>query len=102
MNTAIISGNLTADIDEREINDKSLCKFAVACNQGEQTLFMPVEAWNMAHLPKYLHKGSKVLLQGYLKQDNWETDAKEKRSKIVLVCQKVDFLDPAPRKNGAR
>lgn len=101
MNTTILSGNLTADIEEKEINKKSLCKFTIACNQGEHTLFMPVEAWEMGHLPKYLHKGSRVLAQGFLKQDNWETDKKEKRSRIVLVGSRFEFLDP-PKNNGKR
>jgi len=98
-----MTGNLTADIETREIpaRDKSsdaqhLSKFTLACDTGERVTFMPVEAWNMPHLPQYLTKGSKVLISGALKQNNWETDSGEKRSRIVLNAYKVEFLDPAP------
>jgi single-strand DNA-binding protein len=101
MNQTIITGNLTADIETREIQvrdigEQHICKFTVACNEGERVVFMPVEAWNMPHLPNHLFKGSKVLLSGSLKQDNWETDKGDKRSRIALTAYKVEFLDPAP------
>jgi single-strand DNA-binding protein len=100
-----MTGNLTADIETREINanrgEQHLSKFTLACNEGERVVFIPVEAWNMAHLPEYLSKGSKVLISGALKQDHWETDAGDKRSRIVLTAYKVEFLDPAPE-NPAR
>lgn len=96
MNQTIITGNLTADIESRDIGEQHLSKFTVACNEGERVVFMPVEAWNMPHLPEHLFKGSKVLLSGSLKQDSWENDAGEKRSRIVLTAYKVEFLDPAP------
>lgn len=106
MNQTIITGNLTADIEPREIQvrdigEQHICKFTVACNEGERVVFMPVEAWNMPHLPNHLFKGSKVLLSGSLKQDNWETDAGDKRSRIVLTAYKVEFLDPAPDQGQA-
>jgi single-strand DNA-binding protein len=103
MNQTIMTGNLTADIETRDIqsrdkgsDDQHLSKFTLGCNEGERATFIPVEAWNMPHLPEYLSKGSKVLISGALKQNNWETDAGEKRSRIVLTAYKVEFLDPAP------
>lgn len=93
MNQSILSGNLTADIEIFEAGGKHLCKFTIACNQGERTTFLPVEAWNMEHLPKFLGKGSRVLVSGTLKQDNWETKDGERRSRIVLSAHHVEFLD---------
>lgn len=105
MNQTIITGNLTADIETREIKtsagEQHLSKFTLGCNEGERVVFMPVEAWNMPHLAEHLFKGSKVLIAGSLKQDNWETEAGEKRSRIVLNAFKVDFLDPAPESKPA-
>ena len=106
MNQTIMTGNLTADIETRDIpsrdkrsDDQHLSKFTLACNEGERVTFIPVEAWNMPHLPEYLSKGSKVLISGALKQDNWETKEGDKRSRIVLTAYKVEFLDPAPEKS---
>ncbi|MGB0257658.1 MAG: single-stranded DNA-binding protein [Coraliomargarita sp.] len=95
MNQTILSGNLTADIESREIGKQQLSKFTLACNEGERVVFMPIEAWNMPHLEQYLAKGSKVLIAGSLKQDSWETNTGDKRSRIVLTAHRVEFLDPA-------
>jgi len=105
MNQTIMTGNLTADIETRDIQSRDkgsdelhLRKFTLACNEGERVVFIPVEAWNMPHLPECLSKGAKVLISGALKQDNWETESGDKRSRIVLTAYKVEFLDPAPGK----
>ncbi|WPJ98082.1 single-stranded DNA-binding protein [Coraliomargarita algicola] len=100
MNQTIISGHLTADIETRKVGEQHLSKFRLACNEGERVVFMPVEAWNMPHLAEHLFKGSKVLLSGGLKQESWETDAGEPRSRIVLTAYKVEFLDSAPSRES--
>jgi len=109
MNQTVLTGNLTADIETREIkardkhsDDQHLSKFTLASNEGERVVFMPVEAWNMPHLAEYLFKGSKALISGSLKQENWETEAGDKRSRIVLTAYKVEFLDPAPEQDASR
>jgi single-strand DNA-binding protein len=101
MNQTTMTGNLTADIETLDLGEQHLSKFTLGCNEGERVVFIPVEAWNMPHLAEYLSKGSKVLLSGALKQNNWETDAGDKRSSIVLTAYKVEFLDPAPETSGA-
>ncbi len=98
MNQSVLSGNLTADIETREIGENHVSNFTVACNQGEKTTFLPVEAWNMEHLADYLSKGSKVLVCGPLRQNQWETKEGEKRSRIVLTAYQVEFLDPPAEK----
>jgi single-strand DNA-binding protein len=109
MNQTVITGNLTADIETREIkardkrsDDQHLSKFTLGCNEGERVIFMPIEAWNMPHLAQYLFKGSKVLVSGSLKQEHWETEAGDKRSRIVLTAYKVEFLDPVPEQEPTR
>ncbi len=93
MNIAHITGNLTADIEVVPLRENTLCKFTLACNQGERTLFLPIEVWNQDHLQSYLKKGSKVLLSGYLKQETWQNKEGENRSRIVLVTHNVEFID---------
>lgn len=100
MNQTVITGNLTADIETRDLKlnggDQQVSKFTIASNEGERVVFMPVEAWNMPHLAQFLFKGSRALVAGSLKQENWETEAGDKRSRIVLTAFRVEFLDPAP------
>lgn len=102
MNATHITGYLTADIETIPLNDKSLSKFTIASSQGDRTVFLPVEVWNQDHLPKYLRKGSKVLVSGSLKQESWLNKEGERRSRIVLVGQYVEFLDPKPQDAGER
>lgn len=99
MNQTILSGNLTAEIETREVGEQHLSKFTLACNEGDRVVFLPVEGWNMPHLADYLSKGSKVLVSGSLKQDNWEAENGDKRSRILLTAYKVEFLSP---KTGER
>lgn len=96
MNQTIITGNLTAAIETRDLGEQHLSKFTIGCNEGDRVVFMPVEAWNQPHLAEHLDKGSKVLISGSLKQENWETPKGEKRSRLVLTARRVEFLDPAP------
>lgn len=94
MNQTVISGNLTADIETRTVNKAHLCKFTLAHNMGDKATFLPVEAWDMDWLPERVGKGGRLLASGYLKQENWETDKGEKRSRIVLVARHAEIFSP--------
>ena len=102
MNIAHMTGNLTADVETRKIGEQTLSKLTVACNQGDQTLFLPVEVWNQGHIGDYLGKGSRVLISGALKQESWKNSAGDRRSRIVLVGSSVEFLDPRPEGSKAK
>ena len=104
INTVTISGNLTRD-PERIANDKG-CKFAIAVNERikkneewvDYANFIDVVAWGSLadQVMKQLSKGSPVGIQGRLKQDRWETDSGDKRSKVGVVA----FAMFAPRSSN--
>lgn len=97
MNQIVYSGHLTADIETRPVGEHQVHKFAVAVNEGkERVTFIPTEAWDMPHLEQFLGRGSKVLVQGNLRQSSWETDNGEKRSRFFVRANQVEFLDPPP------
>lgn len=101
MNETIISGRLTADIETREVKDHTIQRFQIACNDlKDEPLFLACECWNMNHLPRFLSKGSRVLLRGNLRENRWKTKDGETRSRLVLAGRKVEFLDP--RKEEAK
>ena len=102
MNTTHISGNLTADVENLQINEKNLTKFTVGCNNGDRALFLPVEVWNQDYLKDFIGKGSRVLVTGHLKQDSWQNKAGERRSRILLVGSHVEFLDFRNAEQGGR
>lgn len=103
-NKAIIAGHLTADPELRFTpTGKACCNFTVAATrrytdpQGEkkeQTLFIDCAAWGAQaeHIKKHKAKGDNLLVEGFLQADQWEDKTTgQKRSKIKLVVEKVEF-----------
>lgn len=99
MNHTIISGNLATDIETKTVNNAHLCKFTLAHNMGDKTTFLPVEAWDMEWLPERVGKGGRIVASGYLKQDSWENDKGEKRSRIVLVARHAEIFSSGSSPN---
>ena len=104
-NKIIIAGNLTRDIEIRYTQSGSAIgntgiattrKFkAQDGSQKEETLFVDVTFFGRsAELAnQYLRKGSKVLLDGRLKLDQWTAQDGSKRSKHSVTVENMQFLD---------
>jgi len=114
INTVFISGNLTADPELNYLpNGTAICKFQVAINSKrkgpdgkdiDEVDFIPVGVWakQAEACGEYLHKGSKVVVQGKLKQERWEDKTTgEKKSKIGVIAWLVQFMDAKPASAGA-
>lgn len=98
MNIVIVSGNLTKDIELRYLNDgTALAHFSIAVNEKykdkEQTHFFEVTVWGKTaeNCAKYLGKGSKVLVQGSLKQESWEKDG-QKHYRVKINAHRIEFI----------
>lgn len=106
--TVTIVGTLTRDPEMRYTpSGVSLASFSVAVNErvkNKQTnqwedgdaSFFDCTVFNQLaeNVAESLQKGSRVILRGRLKQDHWETDSGEKRSKIKVI---VDDIGPELR-----
>lgn len=46
----------------------------------------------------YTKKGTLVAVEGRLQQEKWETDAGEKRNKVVVIAENVEFLEWGDKK----
>lgn len=112
INTVIIGGNLARDVDLKEIaGGRKVAAMVVASNRtylqnGEkkkEVIFMDVDVWGpMAdNCSKYLKKGSPVVVTGRLKQDQWQADSGEKRSRIKVLASNVQFLSMAQSESSA-
>lgn len=44
------------------------------------------------NVAKYMTKGSQVGVSGFLEQQRWENDAGEKRSKVVVIANQIQFI----------
>jgi single-strand DNA-binding protein len=91
------TGNLTKDVDIKQTSSgKSVCSFTIAVNRphSEDTDFFNVEVWGKQaeNCGKYLKKGSKVGLVGYIRIRSYEDKDGKKRYATDVVATEVEFL----------
>ncbi len=102
-NRVILVGNVTREIELRYTQSGlAVTDLGLAVNERrkaqsgewvEETVFVDVTLWGRTAevAGEYLGKGSSVLIEGRLKQDNWEQDG-QKRSKLKIVCDRMQML----------
>ena len=103
----ILDGNLTADPEIRKTpTNKTVANFRVAANHewgnkngNKSVSYFPVECWEKLaeNCGQYLHKGSKVTVQGELREDRWTDTEGKKYSKIKVVARSVRFDSKPPQ-----
>ena len=112
INSVVLGGNLTKEPVLKEVTGgRKVASFTVACNRtylsnGEkkkETSFIDVDVWGPVaeNCSKYLTKGSPVVVTGRLKQDQWQTETGEKRSRLKVLAVNVQFLPSSRQAGGA-
>lgn len=103
-NRVILLGNLTRDPQLRytpsgtAVSDIGLAVKDRHKNSSgewvEEPVFVDVTLWARTAevASEYLSKGSPVLIEGRLKFDSWETSDGQKRSKLRVVCERMQML----------
>ena len=103
-NKVIILGNLCKDPELRSIpSGTQVCDVSVAVNDRrknaagewvEEATFVDVTFWGKTAevLAEYLRKGSPILVDGRLKLDKWEDKDGQKRSKLRVVCERMQMI----------
>lgn len=98
-NKVILVGRLTYDPELRYTTQGTmLTRLVVAVDRswekGEAD-FIPIIAFGKRAeiVTDYRSKGSKVLVEGRLRQRRWQTETGEKRSVIEVVADNIQFLD---------
>lgn len=108
MNQATLMGRLARDVELRTTpSGKSVANVSLATSKkfknqnGEliqQTEFHNLVIWNGAEaFAKYLHKGSRVLVNGEIRTRSWEKDG-IKRYQTEIFVSEFFFLDQAEKK----
>lgn len=99
INNITITGRCTNAPDVKSVKGRkentAVAKFNIAVNKNEKTtFFFPVVAWGALAeaLEKYVNKGDKITVSGYLAYDEWENDNGEKRSRVYIAAQSVEFM----------
>lgn len=105
INSVTITGNLTRDPELRNLpSGTSVCDLRVAVNssrkdpQSGQWIDKPnyfdvtVFGGQAESCARYLGKGRPVAVQGRLDWSEWTTQQNEKRSKVAIIADTVQFL----------
>jgi single-strand DNA-binding protein len=116
LNKVMLIGRLTRDPECRTFsNGGKVAKFGFAVNNRKKNqqsgewedvpVFLDIEAFNRGEFGKladraeqYLRKGMQIFIEGHLQLDQWTTDNGEKRSRLKIVMDSMEFLEP--RKDG--
>ncbi len=104
LNRVLLIGNLTRDPELRYIpSGTAVCEFGLAINREykgkdggkkEDTCFVDITVWGRQGetCNQYLNKGRSVFVEGRLDYSQWESREGEKRSKLRVVADRVQFL----------
>ena len=111
-NRVILVGNLTRDVELRHIpSGTAVTDISLAVNERikrndqwvDDVNFFDVTLWGRTAeiAGEYLSKGSSVLIEGRLKQDKWEQEDGQKRSKIKVIGERMQMLSSRSGAGGA-
>lgn len=98
MNKIILSGNFTKDLEIRTTTDgKEVASGSVAVSRsfknkdGEyDSDFFNLVIWNPTDYVKGIKKGTKVLLDGEIRNETYENDKKEKKSITKIYVNHIE------------
>jgi len=103
-NRVFLMGNLTRNPEIRYTpSGRAVVDLGLAINENyknqagevvERACFVDVVVWGRQAetVSEYLHKGSSVFVEGRLQLDQWENQQGEKRSKLRVRADRVQFL----------
>lgn len=113
LNKVFLMGNLTRDPDIRYTQSGlAICHLGLAVNRRyqarsgeevEEVCFVDIEVFGKQaeSCKNYLQRGAPALIEGRLKLDTWEDrNSGEKRSRLRVVGERVQFLGPPSRGSG--
>lgn len=112
LNKVMLIGRLTRDPEVRMFsNGGKVAKFGFAVNNRrknsqtgqweDEPVFLDIEAFNRGErgrqadlVEQYLRKGHQVFIDGHLKLDQWTSQDGQKRSRLLIVLDDMQFLEP--------
>ncbi|MGP0102229.1 MAG: single-stranded DNA-binding protein [Solirubrobacteraceae bacterium] len=105
INRVVLVGRLTRDPELRALpSGTSVCGMRIACNSShrdadgelvERPNFFDVSVYGAPgeSVSRYMHRGSRVAIDGRLEWREWETAEQERRQAVSIVADTVQFLD---------
>ncbi len=104
LNRVVLVGNLTRDPELRYLpSGTPVCNLGIAVNSRrknsdgewiEEANFFDIAVFSKQaeNCSQFLEKGSQVAVDGKLRSRSWETNEGQKRSKVEVVADSVQFL----------
>ena len=112
-NKVVLVGNLTRDPELRYTpKGTAIAKIGLAVNRvwtneagekKEEVTFVDVDVFGRTaeNVGQYMRKGRPILIEGRLKLDQWDDkQTGQKKSKLGVVAENVQFLGSAPGAEG--
>jgi single-strand DNA-binding protein len=107
INRVLLIGNLTVQPELVEVGKTKIVNASLAHHQffengqeerQEVTTFVEIKIWGVSaeNFVKHARRGQEILVEGALRQDRWEDDQGNKRSKLYVNVSTWQF---AQRKN---
>src|SRR5271170_827366 len=105
INRVVLVGRLTRDPELRALpSGTSVCGLRIACNSShrdadgeliERPNYFDVSVYGAPgeSVSRYMHRGSRVGVDGRLEWREWETAEQERRQAVSIVADTVQFLD---------
>jgi single-strand DNA-binding protein len=105
INRVVLVGRLTRDPELRALpSGTSVCSLRIACNSFrkdsdgeliERPNYFDVSVYGPhgESVSRYMHRGSRVGIDGRLEWREWETTEQERRQAVSVVADVVQFLD---------
>ena len=105
INRVVLIGRLTKDPELRTLSSGvGACNLRIACNttrrdpEGEyrdKPNYFDVSVYGAPgeSVSRYMHRGSRVAIDGRLEWREWETAEQERRQAVSIVADTVQFLD---------
>jgi single-strand DNA-binding protein len=114
INRVVVSGNLTRDPELRATGSgMAILKLGLAVNDRRKNPqsgewedvpnFFDVTVFGQRgeSLSRFLQKGSKVAIEGKLRWSQWETPDGDKRSKVEIIADDIEFMSSRGEGAGA-
>lgn len=108
LNHVTLAGHLTRNPEGKVLpGGSTVAKFGLACNRTfkdaagnkrEEVTFIDVETWGRTAdaVLQYLVKGRPLYVEGRLKLDQWEDAQGQKRQRLSVVAESIQFLGSKP------
>ncbi|MBN1327738.1 MAG: single-stranded DNA-binding protein [Candidatus Cloacimonetes bacterium] len=104
INNVIISGRLTRDVEIRYTpNGTPVARLSLAFDRNyqkdgewqQETSYIDVVVWSKKgeQCAESLHKGSPVIIEGYLKTRTYQDKDNQNRKVTEIIASKVNFLE---------